>query len=84
MAKDKIEYHDTCPKCKKQMTKVNGTKHLVYLCKNCKQKYRIDVVHPSQEVICPHCNEVVRLDRETTSNLHFNSVFRFYTRKVKI
>ena len=81
-----VEYHDDCPVCKKTIQRVQDKekKHLLYYCKNCKQKYRIDVIHQSQEIKCPHCNKVIRLSQEQVSQLYMKTVFNFHERKVKI
>ena len=87
MTKNKeFEYHDTCPQCKTTMKRVmdKDRKHLLYYCVKCKQKYRIDVIHQSQEIECPHCKKIIRLTKENISVLHSNTVFNFYARKVKI
>lgn len=85
MSKD-VEFHDDCPVCKTTMQRVKDKdrKHLLYYCKKCKQKYRIDVIHPMQEIECPHCNKIIKLSAEQLSQLHSNTVFNFYSRKVKI
>ena len=82
----KIEFHDDCPVCKTTMQRVKDKdrKYLLYYCKKCKQKYRIDVIHPMQDIECPHCEKIIKLSKEQISQLHSNIVFNFYSRKVKI
>ena len=82
--KDKIEYHDDCPKCKTTMKGIKDNNNLVYYCKKCNQKYRIDVIHKSQDIECPHCEKKIRLTHKNISDLHMNTVFNYYSRKVKI
>jgi transcription elongation factor Elf1 len=81
-----VEFHDDCPVCNTTMrrTKDKDRKHLLYYCKKCKQNYRIDVIHPMQEIECPHCDKVIKLSAKQLSQLHSNTVFNFYSRKVKI
>lgn len=82
----KVEYSDTCPKCKKKMqeTNRNNEKNIFYYCKYCKQKYRIEVVNHSQIIECPHCNVEICLTKKNISDLHGNSLFDFHVRKVKV
>lgn len=84
--KKKIEFHDDCPQCKSPMKRImdKDRKHLLYYCRKCKQNYRIDVIHPMQEIECPHCKKIIKLSAEQLSQLHSNTVFNFYSRKVKI
>jgi len=84
--KKQIEYHNDCPQCKSKMKRImdKDRKHLKYYCKKCKQKYRIDVIHPSQEIECPHCNNIIKFGKKQISQLHSNNLFNYYSRKVKI
>ena len=85
MAKD-VGFHDSCPVCKKRMKQIHDKKrkHLFYYCKKCKQKYRIDVIYPKQEIECPLCKGIIKIDKESLINLYGNAVFNYHYRKVKI
>ena len=86
LSKNEIEYSDTCPVCKGRMKEVDkdNHKHLFYYCSKCKQRYRMETVHPSQVIDCPHCNNKIRLDKKTLSTLHWNTTMNFHTRKVRV
>lgn len=84
--KKKIEYSEDCPKCKNTMKRTDrdNDKSLIYYCKKCKQKYRIETVHPSQLIECPCCHTKIRLNEESIGNMWMNSSLNFSVRKVKV
>ena len=81
-----VEYHDDCPKCKKEMKRVDkdNKKSLFYYCKNCKQKYRVYTPYKTQIIDCPHCNKKIRLTKKNIDDLHMNNLLNFDVRKQKV
>ncbi len=81
----KIEFHNTCPKCKRTMQRVDkaNEKSLFYYCKKCKQKYRVYTSYKSQIIDCPHCNKQIKMTKNIVDKLYMNLLFNYDVKKSK-